>query len=186
MNSKLILSVFLILLSIAMPAFPTEEPEFIHKKVNFGYKTAEKRKIDVIVIHSVYNASGGDIYDVDLIIKQFARYKVSPHYLIDREGNIYKLTEEKNIAYHAGVSCLPDGTSGVNSRSIGIEIITSLDEAPSAIQIDATVKLVKYLLEKYPVKYVLRHSDIAPDRKTDPWNMDWEAFIVRIGKKTDE
>lgn len=186
MNSKLILSVFLILLSISMPAFPTEEPEFIPKKVNFGFKVAENRRIDVIIIHSVYNASGGEKYDVNLIIKQFARYKVSPHYLIDRAGNIYRMVEEKNIAYHAGASRLPDGTSGINSRSIGIEIITSLDEAPSDQQIDATVALVQYLQEKYPIKYVLRHSDIAPGRKTDPWNMDWETFVGRIGKIKDE
>ncbi len=186
MNSKFILSLFLMLLCMTMPAFPTEEPEFIPKKVNFGFKAAEKRKVDVIIIHSVYNASGGEKYDVDLIIKQFARYKVSPHYLIDRAGKIYRMVAEKDIAYHAGESRLPDGTSGINSRSIGIEIITSLDEAPSDQQIDATVALVQYLQEKYPVKYVLRHSDIAPGRKTDPWNMDWETFVGRIGKIKDE
>jgi len=26
----------------------------------------------------------------------------------------------------------------------------------------------------------LRHSDIAPGRKTDPWNMDWDDFLKRI------
>ncbi|MDD4199371.1 MAG: N-acetylmuramoyl-L-alanine amidase [Paludibacter sp.] len=181
---KLLLSI--ILLHITMPVFPVVEPEFIPKTINFGHKQAHNRKIDVIIIHSVYNASGGDIYDVNLIIKQFARYKVSPHYLIDREGKIYRMVKDKDIAYHAGVSSLPDGSSGINNRSIGIEIITSLDEAPSAMQIDVTVKLVKHLLEKYPVKYVLRHSDIAPGRKTDPWNMNWEGFIKRIKEKTDE
>jgi N-acetyl-anhydromuramyl-L-alanine amidase AmpD len=90
------------------------------------------------------------------------------------------MVEEKDIAFHAGVSRLPDGTSGINSRSIGIELITSLDDAPSALQMDAVVNLVKHLQEKFPVKYVLRHSDIAPGRKTDPWNMDWEEFITRI------
>lgn len=180
MNSKLFLYQSFILLCFTMQAFPTVTPEFINKKVNFGYKVAEKRKIDVIIIHSVYNASGGEKYDVDLIIKQFARYKVSPHYLIDRAGKTYRMVEEKDIAFHAGVSRLPDGTSGINSRSIGIELITSLDDAPSALQMDAVVNLVKHLQEKFPVKYVLRHSDIAPGRKTDPWNMDWEEFITRI------
>lgn len=186
MCSKFILSLLFLLLNITMQASPSIENEFINKAVNFGFKVAEKRKIDVIIIHSVYNASGGKLYDVDAIIRQFGKYKVSPHYLIDREGKIYRMVAEKNIAYHAGESCLPDGTSGINSRSIGIEIITSLDDAPSSLQIDATVELVKHLQEKYPVKYVLRHSDIAPGRKSDPWNMDWEAFVGRIENKKDE
>lgn len=186
MNLKFLLFLCFILLNTTMQAFPSIESEYINKAVNFGYKAAEKRKIDVIIIHSTYNASGGSIYDVDLIIRQFARYKVSPHYLIDRDGKIYSMVKEKNIAYHAGESRLPDGTSGINSRSIGIEIITSLDDAPSALQMEAAVNLVKHLQEKYPVKYILRHSDVAPGRKTDPWNMDWEAFMKRIDNKTDE
>ena len=120
------------------------------------------------------------IYDVDLIINQFAKYKVTQHFLIAREGVIYQMVTEKDIAYHAGVSRLHDGSTGINSRSIGIEIITSFDEAPSALQMDASVKLVKYLKEKYQVKYVLRHSDIAPGRKTDPWNMNWKEFLEQI------
>jgi N-acetyl-anhydromuramyl-L-alanine amidase AmpD len=27
---------------------------------------------------------------------------------------------------------------------------------------------------------VLRHSDIAPVRKTDPWNMDWDTFKKQL------
>lgn len=170
-----------------MPVFSCQQdPEIINKSVSFGYKHTEKRKIDVIIIHSVYNASGGDLYDVNLIIKQFAKYKVSSHFLIDREGVIYQMVKEKDIAYHAGASRLPDGSTSINSRSIGIEIITSCDEAPSALQMDASVKLATYLKEKYPVKYVLRHSDIAPGRKTDPWNMNWEEFVRRVNNKKDE
>lgn len=162
-----------------LPASAVSNLHIISKPVHFGHKKADNRAIDVIIIHSVYNASGGDLYDVDLIIRQFEKYKVSPHYLIDRTGKIYRMVKDKDIAYHAGVSRLPDGSTGVNSRSIGIEIITSLDEAPTDEQLDATVQLVRYLQKKYPVKYLLRHSDIAPERKTDPWNMDWESFIKR-------
>jgi len=41
--------------------------------------------------------------------------------------------------------------------------------------------LVKDIKSRYNIKYVLRHSDIAPDRKTDPWNMNWADFLKRIG-----
>ena len=72
------------------------------------------------------------------------------------------------------------GKSNINSTSIGIEILTSFDESPTDLQITALVKLVKALKKRYPIEFILRHSDIAPDRKTDPWNMDWEAFIKQV------
>lgn len=156
------------------------QQEIIRRNVDFGMKQTTSRKIDVIIIHSVYNASGGESYDVDLIIRQFAKYNVCSHYLIDREGKIIQLVDEKNIAFHAGVSKLPDGSTGINSRSIGIEIVTSLTETPAEIQITAAANLVRNIQSRYSIKYVLRHSDIAPERKTDPWNMDWESFLSLI------
>ena len=156
------------------------KPEIINKTVTFGTRKATNRKIDVIIIHSVYNASGGEQYDVDLIIRQFEKYKVCAHYLVDRDGKIIQLVNESNIAFHAGVSQLPDGSAGINSRSIGIEIVTSHTETPTEVQMTATASLVKEIQSRYNIKYVLRHSDIAPERKTDPWNMDWESFLSLI------
>jgi N-acetyl-anhydromuramyl-L-alanine amidase AmpD len=151
------------------------------KKVSFGYKTATGvRGIDVVIVHSVFNNSGGDIYDADLVLKQFAQYGVSAHYLIGRDGAIYRLVSEKDIAYHAGRSALPDGRTKVNTCSLGIELITSFDEAPAVAQIKSLTWLVNDIKKRYRVKYVLRHSDIAPGRKTDPWNMDWEAFLKTL------
>jgi N-acetyl-anhydromuramyl-L-alanine amidase AmpD len=105
---------------------------------------------------------------------------VSAHYLIARDGVVYRLVNEKDIAYHAGKSQLPDGRRSVNSCSIGIELVTSFSEAPTEAQINALVELVKDIKNRYKIKYVLRHSDIAPERKTDPWNMDWENFRIRL------
>lgn len=158
--------------------------KIIDKKVNFGYREEPNRIIDVIVIHSVFNDSGGDIYDIDLIIKQFKKYRVSPHYLIGRNGSIFQLVDEKSIAAHAGKSCLPDGRTSVNKCSIGIELVTSYVESPTEEQINALVNLVNQLNAKYQIKYLLRHSDIASERKSDPWNLDWFAFNNKISKNT--
>ena len=155
----------------------------VDKTVSFGMRTTQLRNIDVIIVHSVYNASGGDIYDIDLVIKQFSRYRVSSHYIIGREGTIYQLVKEKNISFHAGQSSLPDGRKGVNTCSIGIELIDSVGDAPTELQIRSLILLVKDIESRYPIKFVLRHSDIAPGRKTDPWNMDWADFLMRIGNK---
>lgn len=179
---------YLFCIFLLFAGFTTAEnsPEIISKNVSFGFKKSSGRNIDTIIIHSVYNASGGEIYDVDLIIRQFGRYHVSPHYLIDREGKTYSMVNENDIAYHAGKSALPDGSVNVNTRSVGIEVITSLEEAPADAQMKALVALVKDLKSRYQIKYVLRHSDIAPDRKTDPWNFDWNGFTHLIQNAAHE
>jgi N-acetylmuramoyl-L-alanine amidase len=174
--------VFLIFVINSSFTWGQNELKIIDKTVNFGMRPTENRTIDAIIVHSVYNNSGGAKYDVDLVIKQFSHYHVSSHYVIDREGDIYQLVKEKNISFQAGKSRLPDGRTSVNSCSIGIELITSKDslDEPTEPQITSLIALVKDIKTRYNIKYVLRHSDIAPGRKTDPWNMNWEDFLKRI------
>lgn len=171
-----------LLLLCTVTGTANDVPAIKNNQVNFGYKKASQRKIDTIIIHSVYNASGGDIYDIQLIVNQFRHYNVSSHYLIGRDGTIYQLVDEKDIAFHAGKSFLPDGSSGINTRSIGIELVTNQTDSPTPAQLSQVVALVKHLKTKYPVKHILRHSDIAPDRKTDPWNFDWSTFLTLINE----
>jgi N-acetyl-anhydromuramyl-L-alanine amidase AmpD len=172
----------IVLLFLVFASFAKAQTDlnYIDKAVNFGFAHSNSRKIDVIIIHSTFNNSGGEFYDIDLIIKQFARYKVSAHYVLGRDGSVFQLVDEQNVAYHAGKSKLPDARTAVNSCSIGIEIMTSFDEAPTDLQIEALLKLVDDIKSRHPIKYVLRHSDIAPGRKTDPWNMDWESFNQQL------
>ena len=143
-----------------------------NKFVSWGYAKAEGRIIDTIVIHSSYNALGGDVYDSDKLIKEYKEYGVAPHYLIDRKGNAYKLVEEKNIAYHAGESKVPDGRTNVNNFSIGIELMNTKTDKFTDAQYSSLNKLLKNLKDKYKIKYVLGHNQIAPGRKDDPWNFD--------------
>ena len=177
----LFLSLFFCLLTSVVMA--QNGLKIVDKSVSFGMRTVPSRKIDVIIVHSVFNALGGDKYDINLVIKQFSHYGVSSHYIIGRDGTIYKLVKENNISFQAGRSSLPDGRTGVNSCSIGIELITTNDsiDAPTEKQIQSLTTLVKDIKSRYNIKYVLRHSDIAPDRKTDPWNMNWTDFLKRIG-----
>lgn len=144
----------------------------VNKYVSWGYQAASGRKIDAIIIHSSYNALGGDPYDLDKLLAEYKQYGVAPHYLIDREGKIYKLVEEKNIAYHAGESQTPDGRTNVNNFSIGIEMMNKEDSKFTGDQYAALNDLLRYLRSKYQMKYVLGHNQISSGRKTDPWNFD--------------
>lgn len=180
MNLKFIIITSLLLVFTTVSA--QNELKIIDKTVSFGMRPAVNRTIDAIIVHSVYNASGSDKYNIDSIIKQFSHYNVSSHYVIGREGEIYQLVKEKDVSYQAGKSRLPDGRTAVNSCSIGIELITSKDslDAPTEPQISSLVKLVKNIKCRYNIKYVLCHSDIAPGRKTDPWNMNWDEFLNKL------
>lgn len=147
-----------------------------NKLVSWGYQASNGRTIDTVIIHSSYNALGGDFYDLSKLLSEYKSYGVSPHYLIDRLGNIYKLVEEKDIAYHAGESKVPDGRTGVNNFSIGIELINTKRDKNTSAQYVSLKYLLSQIGEKYQIKYTLGHDDIAKGRKSDPWNFDWNKI----------
>ena len=141
--------------------------------VSWGFGSSQNRNIDTIILHSSYNVLGGDEYDLDKIIMEYKQYGVAPHYVIDREGEIFRLVKDANIAYHAGESKVPDGRTGVNNFSIGIEVVNSEKDNFTSKQYVAINELIAFLKDKYKIKYVLGHDQIAPGRKTDPWNINW-------------
>jgi hypothetical protein len=165
--------------AVAPPAGGTTAPQIniIDRKVDFGFGVSkEKRTIDTIVLHSSYNSNGGDLYSVDKVIDIWRGYGVAPHYLIDRKGTVYRLVDDANIAYHAGVSKMPDGRTNVNDFSIGIEILNTKDDKYTDAQYASVNALIAYLRGKYTIKQVVGHADIAPGRKDDPWQFNWKQL----------
>lgn len=109
--------------------------------------------------------------------------KVSAHYVIDEAGKVYGLVDEAKRAWHAGQSFWR-GLTDLNSASIGIELVNPGHEfgyAPfPAAQIDALKALLRDIVTRRglnPKTALLAHSDIAPDRKTDPGELfPWEEL----------
>ena len=123
-----------------------------------------KSKIDMIVLHSVaFDALGA--------IDSFCENEVSSHYLIDEEGEVWQMVAERHRARHAGVAYWR-GVDDINSHSVSIEFCSkTLGQNEFSIsQINAGVKLIKRLVNKYKIKpeNVVGHSDVAPSRKPDP------------------
>jgi len=147
--------------------------KIVQKLVSWGYASNKSRTIDTIIVHSSYDALGSDPYDVSGLINEYKQYGVAAHYLIDRKGVIYQLVADNNVAYHAGESKVPDGRSGVNNFSIGIEMMNTESGSYESAQYSALNILIAKLKKNYKIKYVLGHKDIAPGRKTDPWNISW-------------
>lgn len=107
---------------------------------------------------------------------------VSAHYLVEEDGQIFQLVDESRRAQHAGVSFW-QGESDTNSRSIGIEIVNPGHEwgyrAFPDVQIKALIDLSKQIMARHtiPSKFVLGHSDVAPDRKCDPGELfPWDVL----------
>ena len=125
-----------------------------------------KRKLDIdmLVLHSVA-MSPEEAVDV------FKQFKVSCHYIIAEDGEIWQLTSQKRWAWHAGISKWR-GKKNINSRSIGIEFCSkNLGQSNFTEQQKETAfELLRRLTKKYKIKpeNIVGHSDIAPTRKADP------------------
>ena len=135
--------------------------------------------VDTIIIHSIYNPEIEDCFSVRDCKALLDKYEVSAHYLIDRTGIIYQLVADESRAWHAGASKMPnsqDGREGVNAFSLGIELIGSESSNFTADQYQAIAALAKRLIALHPIQNIYGHKDIAPDRKSDPWEFDWERF----------
>jgi len=108
---------------------------------------------------------------------------VSCHYFVFEDGEIVQLLPESVRAHHAGVSYW-QGHTDINSRSIGIEIANPghlhdpLPEFPD-VQMAAVARLCKDIIDRNSIDahLVLAHSDVAPNRKSDPGeNFDWKGL----------
>ena len=108
--------------------------------------------------------------------------KVSAHYLISRAGEVIQMVDEDKRAWHAGVSFWR-GHKDVNSASIGIELdnpghTNGYEPFPDA-QIEALVPLLNRMVREHdiPRANVVGHSDVAPQRKTDPGELfPWDRL----------
>ena len=160
----------------------------IRRQVDYGHDSLlyDRRQIDIIVVHSNYYV-GGDVFSTKGCIDQFRQYDVAPHYMITRDGTILYMVDERLVAWHAGQSLLP-GTDrdSLNYTSIGIELVAHPSQAITQRQNEQLLRLVTDIRKRYPIRYLMRHSDIAPRRKTDPWSINWPRFVKNVIARTGE
>ena len=93
----------------------------------------------------------------------------SGHYYIDRDGSILEYVDPGQVAHH---------TRGYNPRSVGIELVNTgrypdwldsrsqaMDEAYSAVQIEALVALLQDLRARIPsLRLIAGHEDLDLDQ----------------------
>jgi N-acetylmuramoyl-L-alanine amidase len=139
-------------------------------------------RIDTLVLH--YTGMPNAAAALDRLCDPAAR--VSAHYVVEEDGAIWRLVPEMRRAFHAGISCW-HGERDLNWVSIGVEIVNPGHEwgyrpFPES-QMGAVERLCRGILSRHsiPPDRVVAHSDIAPDRKTDPGELfDWPR-LARAG-----
>lgn len=109
-----------------------------------------------------------------------AGMKVSAHFFVRRDGKIIQFVSCLRRAWHAGESCWQGG-GRCNDFSIGIEM-EGTDTVPfTGAQYDALHCLTMALRGTYPIRGIAGHSDIAPQRKTDPGLcFDWARYLAGL------
>lgn len=104
--------------------------------------------------------------------------QVSSHVLITREGELVQFVSFNDRAWHAGNSCYQD-TENCNDFSIGIELEGTDDQPFTEAQYQTLLPLLAAIQQAYPATlgHVAGHSEIAPNRKTDPGPcFDWSRI----------
>ncbi len=136
--------------------------------------------IDTLVLHYTGMTDTG----AALALLRDPAAEVSCHYLVETDGTVWRMVPEGRRAWHAGVSFWR-GRTGLNDRSIGIEIANpghahGYPEFP-VLQLAVVCDLCLGILSRHPIaaRDVVAHSDIAPDRKDDPGEkFDWAGFAA--------
>jgi N-acetyl-anhydromuramoyl-L-alanine amidase len=205
------------------PVIPRKNPELLTlRESKFNWKTSldiielllppqnsESRiePLTHVMIHFISNAFNKpqNPYDIKDIYSIFEQLEVSAHYVIGRDGEVYLLVKEEQVAYHAGRGNLPqfpEYENRLNHYSIGIELLaigTREEMIPiitaekfelinpdmigyTDAQYQSLNVLLDDILKRHPYiprdrNHIIGHDEYAPGRKTDPGSLfDWSKI----------
>jgi N-acetylmuramoyl-L-alanine amidase len=95
-------------------------------------------------------------------LKGASPLNVSIHFLVDRDGTIYRLMSENLMARHV---------IGLNWCALGIENVGDGNKFPlTKAQLQANIWIIKYLKKKYAsIKYLIGHHEYMSFQHTPLW-----------------
>lgn len=109
----------------------------------------------------------------------------SCHFVVDVNGDAYKIGDPTDILWHAGESSWK-GRTDMNRYAIGIEIVGTNESVFTKEQKRTVRALIEHLMAVFniPAENVLRHKDIAPKRKVDVADQFWRIHSWEDYQKT--
>jgi len=135
-------------------------------------------EVNLIVLHH----TGGN--DLNGALEALKKRGLSAHYVVDRNGEVYYLVDEKYIAYHV--------KGGFNRNSIGIEIVNTgnSNDDYSEAQYSSIKEILRALTKKYNLQYndniIKGHYELEGNEdKWDPSpNFQWEK--IGLNKRNNQ
>ncbi|MFD2585613.1 peptidoglycan recognition family protein [Croceitalea marina] len=107
-------------------------------------------------------------------IENVSGLNVSTHFLVDKDGSIYRMMPETYMGRHV---------IGLNHCSIGIENVGGTEDSPlTEEQLKANIKLVRYLAKKYDIEFLIGHYEYTNFEGHPLWLESDEGYRT---KKTD-
>lgn len=104
--------------------------------------------------------------------------RVSSHFLIRRRGELLQFVPTDARAWHAGISTFL-ARERCNDFSIGVELEGDGAHRFTEPQYRRLRGLIASLRQRHPLRWVAGHSDIAPQRKSDPGTFfDWRRVLA--------
>ena len=94
---------------------------------------------------------------------------VSAHFLVDRDGTIFRLLPDTTFARH---------TIGLNYMAIGIENIGGPDAPLTKAQVKANAELIRYLYKKHKINYLIGHHEYYDFQGTTLWKETDPNYIT--------
>jgi N-acetyl-anhydromuramyl-L-alanine amidase AmpD len=135
-----------------------------YAKRHYGMDTYQLVNPQAIVIHYTATRNLQDTWSVfkpDRISEQrpnlarFGAVNVGVHYVVDRDGSIYRMLPDNMMGRHA---------IGLNYCAIGIENVGLNAQALTPDQLQSNVRLVEDLLSRHAsIRFLLGHHEL-PDR----------------------
>jgi hypothetical protein len=96
-------------------------------------------------------------------LRKGGEVNVVSHFVVDRDGTIYRLIPETRMGRHA---------IGVNHIAIGVENVGDEKKYPlTDAQVTANVALIRDLAARFPIERVVGHHEVAALRGT-PWYVE--------------
>jgi AmpD protein len=162
---------------------------------NFGERPADA-VIDLLVIHNISLPPGefGGPWVEQLFCGRLEAHAhpyftaiadgaFSTHLFIRRDGEAIQFVDLHKRAWHAGRSRWLDKVE-CNDYSIGIELEGTDDIAFTDAQYLRLAELTREIMRRFPritVERIVGHSDVAPERKTDPGPaFDWARLRAML------
>ena len=172
-------------------AIDPNQPEWRTEPAGIVYHTTESDQADFDP------GQNGALKRIGRDVLNFVRAKRSYHFLIDRFGQVHRVVQESDVAFHAGNSVWADDEAvyvNLNASFLGIAFETQTqraDDLPSAnaAQIHAAAILTEMLRSKYriPQGNCVTHAQVSvnPANMLIGYHTDWAGNFpfIELGLK---